>query len=368
MPIQAVHPLSNHDLLFSLKKLVQEERRLTQEILGKIHEVEKRKLYAELGYPSIYEWLVKDLGYSHGAAYRRLQASRLLATLPETAESLQSGSTNLTTLSQVQSAIRSEEKRRGEKLALQEKKILVEQVKYKSSQETEGLLAQIFPESKPQQDTIRPLNQNDVRLSVTLTQKQLSKLRRVQELASHSLFNASLGEIIEMLAEQFIRAKDPLVKNTVRRHRAGSSNSQDVRGKGARKQAALATTTPRMSAPDSPADSSADSSTKRQNRPKKDILSSRNPARKIQKDRSLPASVKKQIWRRDGGACTYKHPLSGKICGSRSQIEIDHIRPRALGGGDEVNNLRCLCRTHNLLMAERSLGIDKIRRFQKNLH
>ena len=49
-------------------------------------------------------------------------------------------------------------------------------------------------------------------------------------------------------------------------------------------------------------------------------------------------------------------PTSGQSCGSTYQVEVDHIVSRALGGSDDVNNLRCLCRAHNQLMAEVKLG------------
>ncbi len=65
-----------------------------------------------------------------------------------------------------------------------------------------------------------------------------------------------------------------------------------------------------------------------------------------------PAAVK----RRDKGCCEYQDTETRKICGSTHQLERDHIVPRALGGTDETENLRWLCRTHNQLAAEEKLG------------
>jgi len=53
-----------------------------------------------------------------------------------------------------------------------------------------------------------------------------------------------------------------------------------------------------------------------------------------------------------GHQCQYKL-RDGKICGSTYQLQIDHIFPKALGGSDDIHNLRILCRTHNNLMAEK---------------
>jgi 5-methylcytosine-specific restriction endonuclease McrA len=66
-----------------------------------------------------------------------------------------------------------------------------------------------------------------------------------------------------------------------------------------------------------------------------------------------------------GAQCEYVDHETKKRCESRGQIEIDHVQPRAFGGGDERANLRVLCRQHNLLAAERSLGVAKMEKFSR---
>ncbi len=66
--------------------------------------------------------------------------------------------------------------------------------------------------------------------------------------------------------------------------------------------------------------------------------------------------VRRNLVQVAGGACGFVDPLTKRVCGSRYQLEIDHIVPRALGGTDDPSNLRCLCRNHNQLMAEVELG------------
>ena len=65
------------------------------------------------------------------------------------------------------------------------------------------------------------------------------------------------------------------------------------------------------------------------------------------------------VKRRAENSCIYQDPKTGKVCGSTYMMESDHIQPRALGGSDEPDNLRPLCRTHNQLMAEEKLGWRK---------
>lgn len=39
--------------------------------------------------------------------------------------------------------------------------------------------------------------------------------------------------------------------------------------------------------------------------------------------------------------------VTGKRCSSRHALEINHMQPLALGGGDGISNLRLLCDAHN---------------------
>ena len=73
----------NTQLIEKTKMLVQEEKRLTLEILHHLREIERRRLFAEMGFSSLFEFATKNLGYSPAAAYRRIEAMRLLTEIPE---------------------------------------------------------------------------------------------------------------------------------------------------------------------------------------------------------------------------------------------------------------------------------------------
>src|SRR3990167_11479805 len=75
--------LTNAELVQKLNLLVKEERKLSMEILRYLREVETRRLYAKMGYGSIYEFCIKELKYSEGAAHRRISSMRLLKELPQ---------------------------------------------------------------------------------------------------------------------------------------------------------------------------------------------------------------------------------------------------------------------------------------------
>ena len=58
--------------------------------------------------------------------------------------------------------------------------------------------------------------------------------------------------------------------------------------------------------------------------------------------------------------CSYVSEITGLKCDEQFYLEVDHTHPFALGGKTVAENLRLLCRTHNVLMAkEWGLGWPK---------
>jgi HNH endonuclease len=78
------------------------------------------------------------------------------------------------------------------------------------------------------------------------------------------------------------------------------------------------------------------------------------PARKF-----ISILKKREVFQKAHHCCEYINPGTKQRCGSKFYLEIDHIRPVALGGGNDLSNLRLLCRTHNALAARRwGLGFN----------
>ncbi len=76
---------------------------------------------------------------------------------------------------------------------------------------------------------------------------------------------------------------------------------------------------------------------------------SARPPHRARRSRYIPAPVRREVWLRDGGCCSYVDPHSGRRCGSRFLLELDHIVPFALGGSAEPGNLRLHCAAHHRL-------------------
>jgi 5-methylcytosine-specific restriction endonuclease McrA len=88
----------------------------------------------------------------------------------------------------------------------------------------------------------------------------------------------------------------------------------------------------------------------------------REPKRKITAktegmSRYIPAYIRREVWARDKGKCTYPN------CNSKHLIQHDHIIPVAMGGPTTVENLRLTCHAHNQRAAIEKLGFRKMDKY-----
>jgi hypothetical protein len=70
--------------------------------------------------------------------------------------------------------------------------------------------------------------------------------------------------------------------------------------------------------------------------------------------RYIPAAIRKEVWRRDGGQCAFVGTLGR--CSERGFLEFHHLHPYSEGGETTVENLRLRCRAHNLHEAAQYFG------------
>ncbi len=75
--------------------------------------------------------------------------------------------------------------------------------------------------------------------------------------------------------------------------------------------------------------------------------------------RYIPAEVKRLVWARDQGRCSYVNPKTGRRCGSRYMIQMDHIKPYSLGGLSTKENMRLLCAGHNRFRARQTFPASR---------
>ena len=71
--------------------------------------------------------------------------------------------------------------------------------------------------------------------------------------------------------------------------------------------------------------------------------------------RHIPNRVKREVWKRDGGQCTFVSD-SGHRCEARTLIEYDHVEEVARGGRATVAGIRLRCWAHNQFTPEQTCG------------
>jgi hypothetical protein len=78
-----------------------------------------------------------------------------------------------------------------------------------------------------------------------------------------------------------------------------------------------------------------------------------------QRERYVPAALRRAVFERDGGRCTYVS-ASGERCPETHALELHHLRAYALGGEHSEENLAYRCHAHNALAAEEDFGRDVV--------
>ena len=76
--------------------------------------------------------------------------------------------------------------------------------------------------------------------------------------------------------------------------------------------------------------------------------------------RQFPAHVRRAVWERDEGRCTFVSP-TGQRCPARRLLEFDHLDPVALGGQATAERITLKCRAHNQYAAECAFGTEFMR-------
>ena len=94
--------LPDQVLLAHTRSLVLHEQALQLAVLDHLREIQARHLHLRLGCSSLFDYAVRELGYSEGAAWRRIKAMRLCAETAGTRERLQDGSLTLSAAAQLQ--------------------------------------------------------------------------------------------------------------------------------------------------------------------------------------------------------------------------------------------------------------------------
>jgi hypothetical protein len=91
------------------------------------------------------------------------------------------------------------------------------------------------------------------------------------------------------------------------------------------------------------------------------LSSDSSPSPSAKSCRHLPAALRRLVWEREGGRCTFMDDR-GVRCPATTAIEFHHRQPYARGGQDTAANITLRCSAHNDLAADEDFGRDYMRR------
>jgi 5-methylcytosine-specific restriction endonuclease McrA len=325
--------LSNVSLESRLQKLVKTERKITHLILQCIAEIDRRKLYLKKAYPSLFEFLVQGYGYSPSAAMRRIDGARLLQEIPEVAEKIENGSVNLSQVSLIQRAEREIKRETQCRMPLNTKRELLSKIENKTQIQSEKLIATALNiDFTPLKKVVQHRDES-VTLTITLSKEQMQTLETAQALLSHAVPEKNWASLITYLAERELSRRLGKQKLGTRfsHKEKGHNEGVEVKTKATKDCGAESHSAPSLEAETIAATS--------------DIFTTATAVSKTVRN-PIPQPIKKQVLH-PGAACVYRHPQTGKVCGSRHFLQVDHIKSVSRGGGNELSNLQTLCGQHN---------------------
>jgi hypothetical protein len=321
--------MSDPELLTTVGALAADERRATAALIRALAEVDARRLYLGEGCSSLFTYCTQVLHLSEHAAYNRIEAARAGRHHPIVFERLADGSITLTTITllsahltdgncaQLLNAAAHKSRRDVERIVAGLRPqapvpAVIRKLPAPRSQPSPASHSPTLPVIEQQPEPSRqeltptparpavlaPLAPDLYKIQVTVPAGVHDKLRRAQDLLRHSIPNGDLAVILD-------RALTLLLDDIARRKCA-------------------ATPPPRA----------------------------RTTA--CSRARTIPAAVRREVWKRDGGQCAFTG-TRGR-CTERGFLEFHHVTPFAAGGEATAGNIELRCRRHNVYEAELFFG------------
>ena len=263
-PETAVAGLSDAQLLAQTGTLAQLDRQVQVFLIDHLLEIEARALYLRRGFSSLFDYVTRGLGYSDGAAYRRIGAVKLCAQVAGTRERLRDGSLTLDAAAQLQSAFDRRDRLRKRatrgvgpadsagpapkavvaagpamradgsaatapapatpppELDLSARQALVDEAVGKSSREVVRMLAGVDPDLAAPADRLRPLDAERWELKAVIDTECQRGLEQLKGLLSHVDPYMTLGQLVGRLVKEGLDRHDPARPPRRARRRTGS--------------------------------------------------------------------------------------------------------------------------------------------------
>jgi len=315
--------ISDEALILDLDNRVQLESENEAEIVDAIREVMERRLYLQLGADSMFNFLTRArYKYSRHIAMRKLDAARVVQRFPQVKEWIRVNEVNLTQLGMLQTALRQKP------ASLDVQAEILEAMRGQTVENTQAILCERLDLEIKKGVKVRVQRNGSRRVEMTFTQEQWELIERAKEVLSHSVPSGDLSEVLSYCAAFTVSKKDPAAESVRSRRRESTS----VRTEVVREEGEIFGGAGLQSSPIAPI----------------------SGVRPRQGRGSISRAHRRIVFQEQKG-CQHQHP-DGSHCGSRYQLQIDHIQSRWSGGSNDLDNLQVLCGVHNREKFRREVG------------
>ena len=362
-----VTSLDTSVLALRLHELAGEERNVQVDFLLHLDEFDRRRAFVEAGHPSLWSYCLEVLHLREGSAGRRIQAMRVLRRFPRLEGALRDGRLCLSTIALL-----------GQVLTEENLDDLLGRAAYRTKADVDHLVASVqartapragvrkLPEREPgvtsaplplapaeaRPEAVDDAAQTTPEPAASIVDRApasglpspepaCGKPKRPPEMRAVTESQWSLRVTIDRACSEDLETLKSLLAHQIPDGDLAAVLHEAIRcgieKHGKRKGAVAPARKANRAAP------SAD----------------RTKARA-----TIPAEVRREVWRRDGGRCAFV-AADGRRCNSRWKLEIDHIHPRRWEDRRRSTSLRLACRAHNLLYAERAFGREHMDRFRR---
>lgn len=294
-----------------------EEKKYTLILLDYLAEIERRKLFADLGYSSLYEYCLKDLNYSEAEAALRVQASRLLNQNREIVEEkIIEGNLSLSQASAIQTFFKEEEKKHDRQFSKEEKKELISSLSGKN-----------IRESREELNQLKTIPNNNKTINIKI---DLETMKKLHELRGKLGTKKDDSELILDLVNDKLNKMEKNIKKSISKKQEKTEEIKKVNTK-----------------------------------VDKDCCNHANLKEAANKKRSryLNPKIRAQLLYQASGRCEFVSKITGKRCEETKNLQIDHSKPFALSGDNSERNLRVYCRVHNSRAAIKTYGNEVMDRY-----
>jgi 5-methylcytosine-specific restriction endonuclease McrA len=313
------------EALSEINRLLQDERNSLVAGILALSRFDRDKYFVDIGYPSFWAFLTRELKLSEALAYSKMTAARMVQEFPQVVGPLRDGSLCITHLVKLAKVMTEENCQQ-----------LLDEATGKSTRAVEKMVAREDP--KPERRNV---------------------MRKMPTVATEQSMELPLGPPPTMPPPP--STSEVLSEDTYRLH---WTVDEDLQSLLEQTRAALSHTMPGASEVDLLKEAMrrvVKESAKRKGLTDKPRPPKEPTPRPDWERHPIPARVRREVWTRDEGKC--QEPLAtGGTCGATELVQFAHLVDDAKGGPPTASNLSLRCSFHNRRAAEASFGAEHVRK------